>query len=212
MHAHSGILCRYYKPCFQGISNGMGSCYGKFRKKKKAYKTTCVITVPIFWNINTQAISQLVPICQLELQSIEQNPPFQVLHLVRSCPEDIWRFPGEHLCPLFTACSEFQNITLSFLAVLMGSDVKLAPLYHCPKAAQAPGCLVQQQYLSWCLEGGEGHRQEMTLQGCPADNSKSFHSLKSPFSGQGFFPFFSPLSPRSPTGDAKSSSHFRRGL
>ena len=33
-------------------------------KKIIAYETTCVITVPIFGNINTQAMSRLVPVCE----------------------------------------------------------------------------------------------------------------------------------------------------
>ena len=152
-------------------------------KKITPYETTCVITVPIFWNINTQAMSRLVPVCQ-SYKVLSRTPSFVVLHMVWSCPQETWGFPSQHTCPLFPLSALSSRTSLFFLAV------KPAPLYHCPEAAWTQSCFLQQQHLSWCLGVGWGAQTRDRTACYLANNSKSFCSLKSPFSQQGFPPLF----------------------
>ena len=114
-----------------------------------------------------------------------------VLHMVWSCPQDTWRFPGQHMWPLFPLPALSSRTSLFVLAV------KLALLYHFPKAAWTQDCFLQQHISLDAWGSGGGLRQGIALLCYLANNSKSSCSLKSPFSHQGFSPlFFSSLSYR----------------
>lgn len=117
------------------------------KKKKISLRNhICNCCPSFFWNTNMQPECQWVPVYPIELRSADQNPPFQILHVIWSCPENVWRFPGKHMWPLDTPAtlSSRTSLCFSFLAVQMESNVKLAPVHHPPKAAWTQDCFLQQ--------------------------------------------------------------------
>ena len=145
-------------------------------KKIIAYETTCVITVPSFWNINTQAMSRLVPVCQ-SYKVLRRTPPFVVLHMVWSCPQDTWRSPGQHLWPLFPLSALSSRTSLGFFWLWNRPLSTTVPKLHEHKAVFCSRSISLDAW-GW----GGGHGQGMALLCYLANNSKSFCSLKSPFS------------------------------
>lgn len=156
MHAESGILCWCYKPCFHRVSNGMGqhSCC----KLKKKLAKWHVIIVPFFWSRNIQTIHHLVPVGWSEYwpEVSTRIPHYRSCARSGPAPRPL-RIPREHIWTLFTACSEFQNITLFLPADLAGSDAKRAPLHHCPRAEhKAVSCSRSTSLDVWGMLTGDG--------------------------------------------------------
>lgn len=155
-------------------------------KKITAYETACVITVPIFWNINTQAMSRLVPVCQ----------SYKVLS----------RTPHSRSCTWFDPAPKTPGDSQASTCDPCFHRLPSVPEHHCffwlwnwpffttvPKLHEHKTVFCSSTSL--LMLGGRvgGHRQGIALLCYLANNSKSSRSL----SQQGFSPlFFSSLSYR----------------
>lgn len=113
--------------------------------------------------------------------------------MVWSCPQDTWRFPGQHMWPLFPLSALSSRTSLCFFWLWNRPLSTTVPKLHEHKAVFCSSDSISLDAWGW----GGGHRQGIALLCYLANNSKSFCSLKSPFSQQGFPPlFFSSLSYR----------------
>lgn len=161
-------------------------------KKIIAYETTCVITVPIFWNINTQAMSRLVSVCE-SYKVLRRTPHSWSCTWFDPAPKT----PGDSQASTCGPCFHCLPWVPEHHSVSSGCETG-------PSLPLSQSCMNTKLFsaaatASLLMLGGGvgGHRQGIALLCYLANNSKSFCSLKSPFSQQGFPPlFFSSLSYR----------------